>query len=180
MKALLFALIALAAATETSGSSKDRIIEMYPFDPSIERKAETPHTISTTPPKTESDKTEMSASFVFADYSSLSKETERQMLALERRFAPRRSYSSNAMEVISQFKFTAKIRDETSMLYNVTDRFVSTYELYRDLKGGVDTTVFDQPVTVYVQSRLVWKIGRYEKIEFKWSGLKSISYSRAF
>ena len=179
MKALLFALIALAAASEASGSSKDRIIEMYPYEPTTEEKSETPKQAEQTTPPDER-RPEASVVLVFTDYSTVSKETERRLRDLEKKFAPRHSYSSSAMEVIGQFKFTAKIRDETSMLYNVADRFVSTYELYRDLKGGVDTTVLSQDVTVYVQSRLVWKVSRHEKIEFKWSGMKSISYSRAF
>jgi hypothetical protein len=93
-------------------------------------------------------------------------------------FAPKPPKPSG-FEGLDKVKFFASIHED-SILYSVADTFMSGHEAYRQLKGGVDAVVIGQPMTVYVNSRVVWKIGRHKSLEIKWSGLKSIAYDYAF
>lgn len=97
---------------------------------------------------------------------------------LQRLFAPKPPKPSG-FEGLEKVRFFASIRED-SILYGVADTFMSGHEAYRHLKGGVDTVVIGQPMTVYVNSRVVWRIGRHKNIEIKWSSLRSIAYDYAF
>jgi len=157
--ALLFAL----AITDASAQSvMERVRDMFAYD------------------------SDAQASMVIQDIDSDSSSVEDTEFApawtearrLRTLFAPRPPKPSG-FEGLDKVKFFASIHED-SILYGIADTFMSGHEAYRQLKGGVDTVIIGQPMTVYVNSRIVWKIGRHKSLEIKWSSLKSISYDWTF
>jgi hypothetical protein len=173
MKMLLLCALFALSAVELSGSTKDIILGMYSFDePSsaTTEKTATQETTSTQGPEI----------ILVTDLSSMTKDQERRMKALERLFAPKRVSSSN-IDALDHFTLITGVKED-SMTYVAAERIASTYDLWKELKGGYDTTLLGQPVTVYLQSKLVWNIGDGQQIKLRWSGkgIKEVSWTIPF
>jgi hypothetical protein len=152
MKAiLLLALAAFSAAVSVSGSTRDRILEMHPFE-------EIPVSVSAT----------------FATSPGLlSRSAERDLEDILRPRPPKAAFDPDRIKFVSEIK-------EDSMLYAVTDGIVSIDEAYRKIRGGIETDFWGQPMTLYAHQKLIWRLGKHEKIQLKWSGMKSVSWTRSF
>jgi hypothetical protein len=85
---------------------------------------------------------------------------------------------------LERVTFLGTVRDG-SFLSDMADRIGAWDDDYRTLRSGVDYTVMGHSVKVYVQSRMVIKIGKREDVEISWSGdsggeMKSVAYVLKF
>ncbi len=148
---------------------------MYSFDEPRHEQIGQPaqKTTDGTPGKAIEPPSDIEAIFT-ARYYLQSKWDERR---LEDRLRPKpakvSSFDFERIRIISTVK-------EDSMLYSVTDGIISMHDTYRKIRGGIETDVWGQPLTLYLHQKVVWRLGKHEKIEIKYSGTKSISWTRYF
>jgi hypothetical protein len=148
-------LFAQSTNTAPTTSAKTRILEAYAYE---------------APPSIIQDPTGETPSIV-----PFRSEATEEMLATK--LTVRRKPPHDPLERV---KILGTVRDG-SFLSNVSDTISLWNEEYRTLKSGLQYSVMGQSVTVYVQSRVVFKIGKREDLELSWSGrggsnTKSLAY----
>jgi hypothetical protein len=174
---LLCALFVLSAVS-LSGSAKDSILEMYPYEPSSDGQKTPPSVITKKPLEDSERQSYVPNCILVADYWMFaSKHQERDLKALESKFTKVQKISAFDPE---SFKFVPSLNREGSLLYNVMDTAISLEETYRKLRGGIDASVFGQPLTIYPDSKIIWRLDRLREVVFDLSGQKSVSLKIRF
>lgn len=150
---LLFAFVSFAVSapdlSAQSTSTKDRIREAYSYE--------------TTPPAPAIETTPTVPATSLYSYS-----IEKTLV---RKLAIKRKFTHDPLENV---KFFGVLRDD-SFLSAMADRITAFDDDYRKIRGGLEYNVLGQPMTLYVNSRLVIKTSRYNSVVLTWSGRMSVA-----